>query len=118
MTDDNMTTLERDLFEASKYAETKELFQLLDRALNVVRVAEQRKKRVDVMADQIDALRKDMFRWKSIAERIHELIFTDYEMSGDITEVIMDIENEWAELQYHVDVCRDLGLVPSRVRRD
>lgn len=66
-------------------------------------------------ANEIERLQKEMFRWKSIAERIHELVFTDYDMSGDITEVIMDIENEWAELQYHVDVCRDLGLVPSRV---
>ena len=66
-------------------------------------------------ADEIRDLRKEVSRWKAIAERIHELALTDHVMSGDITEVIMDIENDWAELQYHVDVCRDSGLIPSRV---
>ncbi len=67
------------------------------------------------MTEERDSFRKEMLRQKALAERIHELVFTNYEFSSDITEVIMDIENEWAELEYHVDVCRDSGLVPSRV---
>lgn len=62
-----------------------------------------------------DKSRVECNKWKAIAERIHELVFTDYEFSSDFTEVVIDIENEQADLQYHVDVCRDSGLVPSRV---
>ena len=70
---------------------------------------------LEAMTADRDSFRKEMFSQKALAERIHELVFTNYEFSNDITEVIMDIENEQAGLQYHVDVCRDSGLVPSRV---
>jgi hypothetical protein len=60
MTDDIVTRLEHDLFQAARDSKSEQKRLLLERALNVVRVAEQRRKREEIMADEIERLRTVM----------------------------------------------------------
>ena len=63
MTDDIVTRLEKDLFLATKYANSTALVELLNRALEIVRVAEQRKKRAENAEDRVE-------HWRNIANRL------------------------------------------------
>jgi uncharacterized small protein (DUF1192 family) len=67
MTDDIVTRLEHDLFQASRDAKTEQKRLLLERALNVVRVAEQRRKREETMTDEIERLRAEVSRLQLLA---------------------------------------------------
>jgi hypothetical protein len=62
MTDDIVTRLEHDLFQAARDSKSEQKRLLLERALNVVRVAEQRRKRAETMADEIERLRAEVSR--------------------------------------------------------
>ena len=76
MTDDIVTRLEHDLFQAARDSKSEQKRLLLERALNVVRVAEQRRKRAETMADEIERLRKQIRQleaerdqWQTMAVR-------------------------------------------------
>ena len=63
MSDDIVTRLEHDLFQAVRDAKSEQKRLLLERALDVVRVAEQRRKRAESMADEIERLRAEVSKW-------------------------------------------------------
>lgn len=78
MDDDIATQLERDLFVSIKYANSTALVELLERALNVVRVAEQRKKRLNKMTDYIERLQVDLsesrYEYNKLSEKYRRLL--------------------------------------------
>ena len=104
MTDDIVTQLEKDLFIAIKYANSTALSELLERALNVVRVAEQRRKRVDHMTDEIERLRN------ALAEQtiIHEV---------QKTNTLNEIEYLRRCLQHAIDHVGKWGLFTAEEKQ-
>ena len=85
-----MSELERDLYEATKYAETQKDFELLNRALEVVRAYNVARKNCDAAIAERD-------RWRDIANRLGthmgEALYGDEEWS--CREYAISAYTEW-----------------------
>lgn len=73
MSDDIVTRLEHDLFQAARDSKSEQKRLLLERALNVIRVAEQRRKRAETMDDEIERLRTQIRSLEAEVTRLERL---------------------------------------------